>query len=171
MINDLERAIDRAAEELVAAEPSRALSYRVMARVRHGDAPRPRRLPWTVAAASVVLCAAIASVFLDRAPQNIPLAPMARPFAVGAPATIAPPILMTHDVSPATRNANSSVVREAVPAAALLPFDVSPFGRIEPDPISVAAIDVLQIEREAPASIEPLTIDELTIEPLAASND
>ncbi|HUP38861.1 MAG TPA: hypothetical protein VM115_01985 [Vicinamibacterales bacterium] len=37
-------------------EPGRSLGDAVMARVREGDAPAPRRFVWLTAAAAVVLC-------------------------------------------------------------------------------------------------------------------
>ena len=51
---ELDRAIDAAAGAMVAREPSRSLGHAVMARVREGDAPAPRRFVWMTAAASLV---------------------------------------------------------------------------------------------------------------------
>ena len=47
---ELDRAIDTAARELMAREPGRALSHNVMARVREGAVPAPRRFVWMAAA-------------------------------------------------------------------------------------------------------------------------
>jgi len=169
--HELDRAIDRAAHDLVVREPGRTLTYNVMARVRD-DVASPRTLVWASAGAGALVCVAIAIVFLYRAPQNIPSVPTARPFAVGAPATtIDPSIVMTNDARPAPRSVNAPMVRRTAPTAAELAVNVSPIEPIEPEPISVAAIDVVQVERESPASIEALRVEELTIEPLAASND
>ena len=169
--HELDQAIDRAARDLVAREPSRALTYSVMRRVRD-DVASPRTLVRGSTAASVLVCVAIAIVFLYRAPQVIPLAPTARPFAVGAPAApIDPSIMMTNDTRLAPHSVHSPIVRRPASAAAVLLVDASPLEPIEPEPISVTAVDVVQIERESPASIEALGIEELTIEPLAASND
>jgi hypothetical protein len=171
--HELDRAIDLAARALVSREPGRALTYNVMSRVRKGAEPESRRLVWASAAASALVCVAIAIVFLYRTPRETPPVSTARPLVVGAPATtLDPSILMTNDLGIAPpHSAKSPVVQRAMSTAALSPVEVSPIEPIEPEPISVAAIDVLQIEREAPASLDALKIEALTIEPLAASND
>jgi Sigma-70, region 4 len=57
---DLDRAIDAAAGAMMTREPSRALGYNVMARVREADAPAPRRFVWLMSAGSLVVCGALA---------------------------------------------------------------------------------------------------------------
>ncbi len=172
--HEIDRAIDTASQDMMAREPSRALGYTVMARVRADAAPAPRRFVWAMAAASVVLCAAIAAMLLSRAPQTIPPVPSAPPFAVAnSPVYVEPSIVALSSVRPARRIISAgaaSAAGRAAPAM-VLPADVSPIEPLEAEPIAVAAIDVPRLEPEAPTSIEALTIDELTIEPLAASND
>jgi hypothetical protein len=166
---DLDRAIDAAAKAMMAGEPSRALQYSVMAQVRAGVEPTRRRFVWIAATASVAIWGvAIALMSLYRAPETLPSLPAARPFAVAQPATtVAPP----NDLRPVRRVSPPQLARRAAAPAVVPPPDVSPIEPLEAEPITVAAIDVPLLERDAPASIEVLTIDELTIEPLAASND
>jgi hypothetical protein len=169
---ELDRAIDAAARQMMAGEPSRALGSDVMARVRKDAAPVPRRFVWATAAASVVLCAAIVAMLFSRTPQTIPPVLAAPPFAIAQPPVrVEPPIVTPNDTRPAPRvNRPVPIGRSAV-TAMVLPADAFPIEPLEAEAIALAAIDVPRLEPEAPASIEALTIDELTIEPLAASND
>jgi hypothetical protein len=166
---ELERAIDAAAGDLVRHEPGRALAYEVMARVREHVQPAPRRFVWAATAAGVLFCATLSFVLLYRIPLGIPTLPSARPFAVAQIPTLAPPIaaddlLSAHRVSPA------SITQRAAPPARPLPIDVSPIDPIQTEPIAVSELDVPQLARET-TSIPDITIEVLTIEPLAASND
>jgi hypothetical protein len=168
---EIDLAIDTAASEMMAGEPSRALSYKVMARVREGAARAPRRIVWVTAAASVVLCAAIA-VALNRpiAPviSSLPAAPTA---LVGrAPMVIAPPTAVAQITEPLRRTVRGPIPKGVESPVRLPPSDVSPIEPMETEPIALSALDVPQLERAA-TSIEALDIEPLTIEPLAASND
>jgi hypothetical protein len=64
-----------------------------------------------------------------------------------------------------------AAVTRSTSQAAAPPTGVSPIAPLGAEPIVVAAIEVPQIETGAPVSIEVLTIERLTIEPLTASND
>ena len=170
MSNDLDRAIDAAATRMVAGEPSRALTYAVMARVREREAPSPRRLVWTVAAASLVLCGAIAVSLMNRAtPIAFPAAPPAHVLAVAPSLVAVSSIAVAEETT--TRRRNQTVARAAAStSSAPLPIADNPIDPIETAAISVSVIDVPQLERET-TEIEILDIEPLTIEPLAASND
>ena len=94
------------------------------------------------------------------------------PFAIAHPPVfVEPPIAAPNDARPARRVIRTGPVARTIATAMVLPADVSPIEPLEAEPIAVAAIDVPRLDPEAPTSIEALTIDELTIEPLAASND
>ena len=72
---DLDRAIDTAARELVAREPSRALSYTVMARVRENNAPARRPLMWATAVATLLLCSGITIALMNRTAAPVVTSP------------------------------------------------------------------------------------------------
>ena len=168
---EIDRSIDVATQEMMAREPSRALGYNVMARVRDDAAPAPWRFVWMTAAATLVLLAAIAIAVTSRTPVIIAPLPSAAQLPVKPPAVPNDPIIVAEAVPtrrtiPAVRGASS--VRSRVP----LPLtDASPIEPIQTEPIVLSTIDVPRLEPEAPTLIEALEIDELTIEPLAASND
>jgi hypothetical protein len=173
----LDRAIDAAAGEMMAREPSRSLGYDVMVRVREGAAPTPRPLVWMTAAASLVLCAVIAIVMINLALAPLfPVLPEARTIVVGQPpVAIVPPMTTAQEAAAPLRRVSGAplaprIATHAVTSDGLPSNDVSPIAPIETEPIVLAAIDVPQLEREA-TSIEALTIEPLTIEPLTASND
>jgi hypothetical protein len=169
--DDLDRAIDTAAERIIAREPGRALASRVMTRVREGDAPAPKRFVWAAAAASVFVCGVTAAALMYRAPQTIPSLPAAPSFAVARPpATVGPPIVMAPDVR-AARSSRGASAAVGGAAAMELPADTSPIAALQTDPIVVAVIDVPRLEPVEPATIEALNIEQLTIEPIVASND
>jgi hypothetical protein len=169
---ELDRAIDAAAGAMVAREPSRSLGYSVMARVREGKGPAPRRFGWMTAAASFVLFGAIAITVMSRTSVTLAPLPRAAQLVVGQPpVTPRAPAAAVAEALP-TR----PVIREPLAASragrrAPLPLnDVSPIEPIHTEPIVLSSIDVPQLERETTA-IDTLTIEPLTIEPLAASND
>jgi len=170
--DDLDRAIAAAAGAMMTREPHRSLASNVMARVREGQAPAPRRLVWMTAAASLVLCAAVAIAVIGRMPAPaVPLLPPAQPI-VGQPAVIpGAPDTIASETPPAPRAIRAGRASSRVAThASLATGDVSPIEPIQTDPIVLSAIDVPQLERETTA-IDTLTIERLTIEPLAASND
>jgi hypothetical protein len=175
---DLDRAIDEAAAAMMAREPSRALGYTVMARVRGTTPPAPRRLVWVSAAAGMLACAAIATiVMMSGAPVVIPRLPAPQPMAVAElPAVAAPSAAMVAPVTNAPpRSVRALIATRAISRAPLPPADVLAIEPIEMQPIEMqpivlTAIDVPQLERET-TSIDAISIEPLTIEPLAASND
>lgn len=164
---DLDRAIDAAAGAMMTREPSRSLGYSVMARVREDHAPAPRRFAWVTAAASLVVCGAIAMTLISQTPAPVAPLPRAVQLTVGQPPVMSSaPVLIVTDAPPARRvsRAAHGAMRE------LPPSDASPIEPIQTEPIVLSAIDVPQLERETTA-IDALNVEPLTIEPLAASND
>jgi hypothetical protein len=169
---ELDRAIDMAAGRMMAHEPSRSLGNNVMARVREAAAPAPR-LRWVVAAASIVLCAAIAIALMNRAPSAvIPPQPAARTVVAGQPpvATLSPMIVAPEAAAPPRRIPRAPLAAHVISPLQLPPGDESGIPPIETEGIALSAIDVPVLEREA-AVIDILEIEPLTIEPLTASND
>src|SRR5688572_3368460 len=158
---------------MMAREPRRALTHTVMARVREDINPSLHRLVWITAAASVLICAAIAGALMSRVAQTPPSLPAAQPLAVSQPAVIVePPMVAANDVRPtAAHRGGSTPAARGVAPALTMPRDVSPIEPLDAVPITLAAIDVPRLELEVPVRIEALTIEQLTIEPLAASND
>lgn len=174
---DLDRAIDEAAASMMAREPSRALGYAVMARVRETMPASPRRFVWVSAAAGMLVCAAIAFVMMSGAPVAIPRLPAPQPMAVAElPAVAAPSTAMVApDTNAPPRSVRALIATRAISRAPLPPADVLAIEPLEMQPLEMqpivlAAIDVPQLERET-TSIESISIEPLTIEPLAASND
>lgn len=170
---ELDRAIDTAAGRMMAQEPRRALGYTVMARVRQGTTPAPRRFVWIVATASLVLCGVITIAVMTRAPSPALSLPVSRQLAVGHP-PVAPALevsVVAEGAMQPRRVARAPIQRGVVrPPVPLTPADMSVIEPIETEPIVLSEIDVPQLAREA-TSIETLNIEPLTIEPLAASND
>lgn len=167
----LDRAVDVAAGTLMAREPSRALGHHVMARVREDAAPAPRRIVWLTAAAGVAVAAALAMVLVARAPSQTVALPREVRLPVARAAVM--PGVPAGLVAETTRieSAGPRVVRTVASPAPLPPGDVSTIAAIETEPIVVATIEVPQLERETVTSIETISIDPITIEPLSASND
>jgi hypothetical protein len=169
MTNELDRTIDAAAGAMMTREPSRALGYAVMARVREVHAPAPRRFAWVTAAASVVVCGAIALTLITQTPPAMAPLPRAAHLTVGQPPVIpTAPVTIVTEAAPARREMHS--VRRVAARAPLPLSDVSPIEPIQTVPIALSSIDVPQLERET-AEIDALSVEPLTIEPLATSND
>ncbi len=168
---ELDQAIGAAAGRMMGREPGRALSHNVMARVREGAAPAPRRLVWIAAAASIVLCAALATALMIGPAAVMPLLPAAPSVAIGQPpVTIAPLTTVASETAAPRRVARTPIAARAASPTPPPPSDVSPIEPIVTEPIALATIDVPVLERET-AVIDVLNIEPLTIEPLSASND
>jgi hypothetical protein len=168
---ELDRAIDTAAGRMMAREPSRALGYNVMARVRAGAAPAPRRLVWIAAGASLVLCAAIATALMIGPAAVVPLPPAAPSVAIGQPPVmIAPLTTVASETATPRRLARTPTAAWSASALPMPPNDVSPIEPIVTEPIALSTIDVPLLERDN-VVIDVLNIEPLTIEPLAVSND
>jgi hypothetical protein len=169
---DIDRAIDVAAGAMMAREPSRALGYAVMARVRDGYAPAPRRFVWVTAAASLAVCGAIALTLISQTPATLAPLPRAARLIVGQPAVIPGALVAIVTEPTPARRANRMVrsARSAETHAPLALSDVSPIEPIRTAPIMLSSLVVPQLERETTA-IDALSIEPLTIEPLATSND
>ena len=166
---ELDRAIDAAAGAMVGREPSRSLGYSVMARVHEGRRSAPRRFVWMTAAASLVLCGAIAIALMSRTSAIVFSPPQAARLPVGEPAIVADaPVTIVSDLTSTRR------VVPTAPSASrsrvALPVDVSPIDPIQTEPIVLSALELPPLEREF-TSIDTIEIEPLTIEPLAASND
>ena len=169
--DDLDRAIDTAARQLIGHAPSRGLTDAVMTRVREDARPSSHRLMWAAVPASVLLCMALAVTMLSRPPQSLPEVAAARPLVIGQPlAVVEPPDFAAPDVTASGRSRSAFASRMMASNAQALPHDVSPIAPIDAQPIAIAAIEVPQLELPAPATIEALTVEHLTIEPLPASN-
>lgn len=168
---ELDRAIDVAAETLMAREPGRALAFHVMARVRETPAPAPRPFIWIAAAvvASVALCALIATAVINQTPEPVVHLPSAGKLPVSKTASTPPvPIGLLRETL--QTSVVGAIPRQATSSMAMPPADVSTIEPIEAEPIALSTIDVPQLDRET-TSIESIHIEPITIEPLSASND
>ena len=167
---ELDRAIDVAAGTLMAREPSRALAFDVMARVRERSTPAPGAFVWIAVVASIALCAAIAAVVMDQAPEPAIRLPLAAKLAIADAAVVpAVPDGLRRE-TPQPRVVVARIRREGVSALVLPPDDASTIEPIETEPIALSMIEVPQLERES-MSIESISVKPITIEPLSASND
>jgi hypothetical protein len=165
---EIDRAIDAAAGAMMTREPSRALAYTVMSRVRDGHAAAPRRFVWVLAAASAVVCGAIALTLISQGTATLAPLPRAVQLTVGQPpATPDASVALLTEATPPRRAINT---RRVATRAPLPRTDVSPIEPIQTDPIVLSSLDVPQLERETTA-IDALSVEPLTIEPLATSND
>ena len=170
---ELDRAIDRAAGELIAREPSPALTHKVVARVREGDVSTPRGA-WLKAACVCAAAIVVAYLAIDRpAPEiqsaSTPQVVRTEPAPVPAPRIESPEELRAES-RPRPRSRRVEVATRAPIVLPPAPGDVPPIEPIRAEPIAVSPIEVPQLAREA-TSIETITIEPLTIEPLTASND
>lgn len=166
----LDRAIDAAAGALVAREPSRALGYHVMERVREHAAPARRRLVWVGAAAGIALCAGIAAMFAARPASEAVRLPRATALPVAQAAKVPEAPANDHWRTPEKKPVTVLAGTRVPARAPRPPVDVSPIAPISTEPIVLAAIDVPQLDAET-TLVSPITIEPLVIEPLAASND
>lgn len=171
--HDLDRTIEAATRQLIAREPSRGLTHAVMARVRERASPARQGSLWSAAivTATVTVCAAIASALMYRSTQRIPSLPVARPLAVAQPPVIAPVPIVVREPHTARRDGDEPVARAVSLPVMFVRPGLSAVTPIEADPIAVAALEVPELGAGAPTSIEKLTVEALTIEPLTASND
>ena len=168
---ELDRGIDAAAGAMVAREPSRSLGYNVMARVREGTRSAPRRFVWMTAAASLVLCGAIAIAVMSRTSAIVLSPPQAARLPIGEPPIVADGrATAVTDATPIRRVPSTARGASRAQSRASVPIDVSPIDPIEAEPIVLSALELPPLEREF-TSIDTIEIEPLTIEPLAASND
>ena len=171
--HELDKVIDRAARELIAREPSRALSYKVMARVRRDDVSASRG-GWLKAACVCAAGIVVAYLAINRPTPEMQSEPTPH-VARTEPAPVSPrsaelPEELRAESRPRPRSRRVEVATRAPIMLPPAPNDVAPIEPIQADPISVSPIEVPQLAREA-TSIENITIEPLTIEPLTASND
>jgi hypothetical protein len=169
--SDIDRAIDAAAAAMMTREPGRSLNSAVMARVREGEGARSssRTFVWT-AAAAVIVCAAIAAALMYGAPLHMPALPQAHTLATAPPASTVAAPSMVADVAMSVRR-RAAAVESVMPRVALPPADMPRMVFLDADSIAVAEIELPPLEPDSSASMEVLNIDQLTIEPLSASND
>jgi hypothetical protein len=172
---DLDRVIDRAAAEMIKRQPSPALRHAVMARIREPRRTAPRRLIWATVATSAILCGAIAIALMNRAPSSS---------VAGRDARLTPNVMLPSAiVEPSVPGSGhvASVVESAPPVAratprraprpTVVPTDLpSSIESLTPEPLVLPSIDLPPLENQA-ASVERIEMEELTIEPLTASND
>jgi hypothetical protein len=167
---ELDRAIDVAAGSLMAREPSLALGYHVMARVRGSTAPKPWQFGWMAVSATIVLSAAMTTVMMDQAPVPSIRVPLAAKLAIADAAVLpAVPTGVVREIR-LPRVVIARIQREDVSALVLPPDDASTIEPIVTEPIALLTIEVPQLERES-TSIESISVEPITIEPLSASND
>jgi hypothetical protein len=162
---ELDRAIDTAAGRMIRREPSSALSDNVVARVREGKPPAPRRLVLMTVTAGIALCAAIAIALVTRVPTADMSPPPGAQLPIAQVPIAQPPMVV---IAPVT--VGRAIVPKVSSPALLPPDDFSVIDPIETQPIALSTIDVPQLEHEA-TLIETLDIEPLTIEALATSND
>ena len=167
---ELNRAIDTAAGKMIGREPGRSLSHTVMARVREGHTPAPRRFVWMTAAAGV-LCGAVAIALMSGPAATVIPPPRAARLPIAPPPVVSSgPATVVLETPAARRRSTSRIAGNVAAPVRLPPNDVSAIEPIETEPIVLSAIEVPQLEPEI-TSIETLDIEPLTIEPLALSND
>jgi hypothetical protein len=160
---DLDRLIDRAAEQLVAREPSSALTRAVMARVHER---KPERSTFRIANPKLWFSAAAVSacVWLLIALYGPPVPPT--PVLV----PITPAVLQPYQAPPAAVLDLGPVPR----AARIAPRSTRPAPLVQLDnaifidPIEFAPVEVAGIE--FPAEADTIEIEPLVIESLAANN-
>ena len=162
---DLNRILDEALSGYCATEPPPGLQRRVLARVRAGR--RTSRLTWWTAVPAV---AALSLAFLLlRAPD----APSPRPVRVhnNPPRSIA---TAPRPASAPARTARGEAVRRqqavSVPARFPAPAPLSTEERLLVDLQSRRPAEVWPLLAGTNASLEPVSIDEIRIEPLPVEN-
>jgi hypothetical protein len=135
---DCDRIIDAAAARMVAGEPGRTLTGAVMTMVGQPTAPAPRPLIWVTAAASVVLCGAIAIAVMNRVPAIRKPAPIpARPAAVQFPSATTPPVVVSREAVPEPLPAAARVASQPSAAMPVLPDYPSAVRPLETEPIAL----------------------------------
>ena len=167
---ELDRAIDVAAGTLMAREPSRALPFRVMARVRERAAPAPWRFGWIAAAATIALCAAIATAVVNQGLEPAVRLPRAAKLPIAEAAAMPALPIGILRVTPEMRVVAATIPKTVAFGFLLQPEDASTIEPIETEPIALSTIEVPQLERET-TSVESISIEPITIAPLSASND
>src|SRR5688572_8489109 len=171
---DLDRAIDTAAEAMMASEPSRLLDYNVMARVREDVAPAAeRRFVWITATASALMLGGVVMlVTMNRAPAPATEGPTRAPqeSRVISPST-APPVVEDERQSALPPVARPRMVKVAAqPSPSLARELESAIEPLAPEPIVLSDIQPAPLPVQV-TSIANIDIADLTIEPLATSND
>lgn len=170
---ELDRAIDRAAGELIAREPSRALSYNVMARVREREV-LTRRGAWVTAASVCAAGLVVAYLAINRPTPEMPPAPTPQVARTAPAPEPAPRVEEREAVAESRSESRARGVVRSTRAPAISPAATGDVMSIEPigtEAIVVPSIEVPRLEPGAAASIDAIQIETLTIEPLAASND
>jgi hypothetical protein len=172
---DLDRLIDRAAAELIEWQPSRALRHVVSARIREPRRQARPRLLWGSAAMAAILCATLAIALMNRAPKSSVAGRDARltPNVTSPSAMVEPSVpgdgQVASAVEPAPPVARATPRR--APRPTVVPTDLpSSIESLTPEPLVMPSIDLPPLESQA-ASVERIEMEELTIEPLTASND
>ncbi len=165
---DPDTLIDTVAREMVSGDPGRSFTYGVMSRICERAEPAPNRLLWSIGTASAVaICAIVAMVMMNRADAPAPQMPRpeSQPQARAVAQTATPPPALEPVVAPPVTH--PSIRGRLVPP---LVIDAPALEPLIPDPIVLSALDLPPLENEA-SSIENIPIDDITIEPLVASND
>lgn len=171
---DLDELIDAAARDMALREPGRSLGHDVMARVRGRVEPAPWRVGWIVSATAALICAVIVVTMWNRVPAPA-REPQAPPTATAEVRVAVPPAVNPRAVAPESSAAETrEPVRRSLAFAAEAAILEAPLmSSLEPlttDPIVLLPLDVPPLET-GPATIQDIDIGDITIEPLAASND
>jgi hypothetical protein len=169
--HELDRVIDTTAKRMVAGEPSGSTIYSVMARVREDAAPALRPFLWVTATVGVAaLCGMVVLMMMDRTVE-LPLVETPGRLLPHVVASVPAPASMPGAETPQRRGTERRADRFAV---ASTPPDAMPtLSAIQPltaEPIELPDIELPPLETRL-TSIENIEIRDLTIEPLAASND
>jgi len=175
-VNDFDRLIDNAAEQMVRREPSAGLTRSVMARIT-GAAPRAgrSRLLWGGMAAAAAIVAVVVIALNGFRTQRAEQPPMTTSNRSASAAQSTPPpkpaviqnFVFDKGTSAHRGRASETFGRATVytgaaesPVAAILIDPIS-----SPQLVQVPAVDV------ASTAVEQIEIEPIYIEPISASND
>lgn len=165
----IDKAIDRAVQEMLGVEPPTGFAARVRSRL---EAPRRRPLVWPALASAAAVAAIVVLLVVSREPAGVsPALPPVQSAARAAapegetPKPPAPP--RSEPADPAERSPKRAVTQ--VPdSAALPPFDsdvaiapLEPVGSIDVTTVSVEAIASPEIAVESLPPIAPVNVQPL----------
>jgi hypothetical protein len=159
---DLDRVIDRAAEQLIGREPSRAVADAVMAKVNGSVRQRRFRVAPSIAAAAAALVAVSVAMFIFGGRSKPSPVASAPPRPVIVPASQQPAPKLEGATVSAARQSTRPARRSRVPDQYSINDDAS--GNAD------AQIKVDPVSPEPMLAVDPLEIEPLVIEPLAAND-
>ena len=181
--HDLDRFIDRAAEELVGREPSRMMTRAVMERVRAAGRPGFKVLGsgfwvlgsrfWVVGSAIAMLIVAILVMNREGPPsRTVPRVTSGETATAqnGVTDRAAVPEMAPERLTPSSSDVVEPFGVAATTATSVDEPDMPPGDPLAVEPLEEPPLEVTRIEIGAVA-IDELEIEPLVIEPLSASND